>query len=109
MLRGRQALRKDDMAKKQSAPAQLVEKVRDTILFISPEDPSPLKDSHSLRWDCGMAEYQRKSLHVPFNREARLYAPEAYIRVADCAALATVGKAIALVAKAAGFTYQEEK
>ena len=97
------------MSEKPAAPAALVQNVRKIILYISPRDPDPLKDSHNLRWDLGMAEYQRKSLQVPFNREAQSYDPEAFMTVAACAGLTTVGSAIRLVAGAAGFTYKREE
>jgi hypothetical protein len=76
-------------------------------LFISPYDPDPLKDSHSLRWDLGMAEYQRKALQAPFNRVAQRYEPDAYVAVGACADLTTVAAAISLVAEAAGFVDED--
>lgn len=84
-------------------PKALVDDVREALLFISPYDPDPLKDSHSLRWDLGMAEYQRKALQVPFNRIAQRYNADAYIAVGACADLKTVAAAISLVTEAAGF------
>lgn len=51
----------------------------------------------------GLTGYQRRALAAPFEETAHRWNPDVRISRSDCEKLGTVGDAVSLVSKAAGF------
>lgn len=91
---------------KPAAPTQLVTDVKDAIRFMSPTAHDDIADTDSLETRWRLFATNRKALAPPFQRIARNYDRTAKLTQKQCAALTTVKKAVQLVAKVAGFSYE---
>ncbi len=96
------------MADDPAAPEEMVGLVKATIEWASPYHQitaASIVNETTLEGDCGLPGYARKALGGGFEKIARRWKAQARLNRGDCEDLVTAGDAIALVAKAAGFSY----
>ena len=102
--------KKKASATKKSCPSGIVSRVKEVLVFISPEEayetPSQIEDKLKLKDDLSLSKEQLRSLAPGFQKLVRKkYKPTAKLPRYKMAKVKTVKAIIALVCAAADFTY----